>query len=214
MKRAAGTAAALVLMLTMPLLVFGACGGDGDDEGDGQTVERTTCRPATPITPQPSGDLPEGVKEYQSPERAYRVTYPDAWEVEPNGVSVQNIVGDIFYASEAQGDVKPNISVSCETVPVGTTTQEFFDAKSEVIERIVGVRPELERTLTLDGNEGFVVEYPVVKERTPEPVQIDKIEVFFADDLGGWTIALVVPQGMVEQYRALFDDFLSSFDRY
>ncbi|MDI6858261.1 MAG: hypothetical protein QME71_08120 [Dehalococcoidia bacterium] len=211
MKRAAGIAAALALMLIAPLLVFGAC---GDDSDGGQTVERTTCRPATPITPQPSGDLPEGFKEYQSPERAYRAKYPEAWEVEPNGVSVQNIAGDIFYAPEAQGDVKPNISVSCETVPIGTTTQQFFDAKSEVIERIVGVRPGLERTLTLDGKEGFVVEYPVVKERTPEPVQIDKIEVFFADDLGGWTIALVVPQGTLEQYRPLFDDFLTSFDRY
>jgi hypothetical protein len=153
------------------------------------------------------------VAQYQSPERAYLVQYPEDWEVEPNGVSLQNIAGDIFYALAEENEVKPNISVSCETVPVGTTSQEFFDSKVGVIERIVGVRPELERELTVGGREGFLVEYPVVKEQTPEPVKVDKIEVFFADDLGGWTVALVVPEGMVEEYRAVFEEFVDSLDR-
>lgn len=215
MKRIFAVAVPMALIVFAVCLLLAACGG-GDDGGggDGQTVERTTCRPAEPVAPRTPTDLPQGVAEYQSPERAYRARYPNDWQVEPNSVAVQNIAGDIFYSPDLQGEVKPNISVSCETVPTGTTSQVFFDSKAGVIERIVGVSPELKRTLTVDGNEGFLVEYPVRKEQTPEPVSVDKIEVFFADDLGGWTIALVAPEGMVEQYRAVFDDFVSSFDRF
>jgi hypothetical protein len=212
MKRIFAVAAPAALAVLAASLLFAACGGNDGDDGDGQTVERTTCQPAEPVTPHTPADLPQGVAEYQSPERGYLVRYPDDWAVEPNGVAVQNIAGDVFYALTGEDEVKPNISVSCETIPVGTTSQAFFDSKAGVVERIVGIRPEVKRTLTVDGKEGFLVEYPVRKERTPEPLQIDKVEVYFADDLGGWTIALVVPEGMVEQYRAIFDDFVSNFD--
>lgn len=202
----------LVALISLPLV---ACGGGSKKEGTPETPAttdepRTTCKPAEPVVLTPPSDLPQGLIEYQSPDRGYRVRYPSDWQVKPNTIAVQNIAGDSFFSSAPAGDVKPNISISCETLPIGTTSQQYADAKRDVVLRLIGKLPDIEKTLTVDGKEAFSVKYAFEVNKTPQPVTVEKIEVYFADDLGGWTVGLTAPQGTIETYRSVFDAFVQS----
>ncbi len=196
-----------VCILAAALLLATACGGGEDEEG----IPRTTCKPAQPVVFSTPTDLPEGLAEYGSPERGYRVRYPSDWISQPNQLSLYNIGGDAFISSEPGEQIKPNLSASCETLPVGTTSKEFLDSKLYVLETLRGERPQITEELEVDGKEAFAIEYTIRREDTPEPLTAEKIEVLFADELGGWTLALAVPEGMLETYRPIFDDFVASF---
>jgi hypothetical protein len=204
-------ASAFLVALISLLLV--ACGGGGKEEETPTPTDipRTTCKPAEPVVLSTPTDLPQGLIEYQSPDRGYRVRYPSDWTVQPNTIAVQNITGDSFFSAAPAGDVKPNISISCETLPIGTTSQQYADAKRDVVLRLLGKLPDIEKTLTVEGKEAFSVKYAMEVGKTPEPVTVEKIEVFFTDDLGGWTIALTAPEGTIETYRTVFDAFVQSF---
>src|SRR4030043_340109 len=142
----------LVAIIALPLV---ACDGNGNGGGSPEPTSgpRTKGKPAEPITPSTPTDLPPGVSEYQSPERGYSVRYPSDWEAQPNRISLGNMAGDVFFSTTAEGDVKPNLSVSCETLPVGTTSEEFLDTKLAVLEALRGQPPSVEATLTGDGKE-------------------------------------------------------------
>ena len=194
-----------------------ACGGGGgDDEETTPTpadVARTTCKPAEPVVPRTPTDLPPEFAEYQSPERGYSVRYPGDWRAKPNVIALQNINGDAFFAPSSATKITPNFSVACEAVPIGTTSQEYADAKRSVVLRVVGKLPDVEKTLTVDGTEAFSVKYALESVQNNESLKLEKVEVFFADDLGGWVIALTAPEGTSETYRAAFDAFVQSYQR-
>jgi hypothetical protein len=197
--------------LLLWLLAFQGDGG-GDDENPTPTgVPRTTCKPAEEVIAATPADLPAGMAQYTSPERGYSVRYPSDWSAQPNTIAVQNMAGDAFFTTGTATQVKPNLAVACETIPIGTTSQQFVDAKLEVLQQVLGQRPEIEDTLTVNGREASQVSYSIEKVQTPEPLKVQKIEVFFADDLGGWTIALTVPQGEIDTYLAVFEAFVQSF---
>jgi hypothetical protein len=201
---------ASLFILALVSLLPVACGGD-DESPTPTNVPRTTCKPAEAVVAATPTDLPAGMAEYQSPERGYSVRYPNDWTAQPNTIAVQNMAGDAFFTTGATTQVKPNLSVACETIPIGTTSQQFVDAKLGVLQQVLGQQPQVEKTLTVDGREASQVKYGIEKVQTPEPLKVQKIEVFFADDLGGWTIALTVPQGAIDTYRAVFDAFVQSF---
>jgi hypothetical protein len=196
----------LVAVIALPLV---ACGGGGSPEPT--SVPYTKCKPAEPVVPSTPTDLPPGVSEYQSPERGYSVRYPSDWTVEANRISLATMAGDVFFSASAEGEVKPNLSVSCEMLRVGTTSEQFLDTKLGVIEALRGQRPSVEETVTVDGKEASLVRYKVTTAQTPEPLTVDKIDIFFADDLGGWTLTLVAPEGMIDTYRPVLDAFVASF---
>jgi len=202
----------LVALISLALV---ACDG-GDKGGGGETpaptdLPRTTCKPAQPVVLSTPTDLPAGMAEYQSPVRGYRVRLPSDWKVQPNAIAVQNIAGDAFFTTAPSGKVKPNLAVSCETIPIGSTSGDFIDAKRQVILSMLGKLPDIEKTLTVDGNEAASIKYQFQQQTTPDPIKIEKVEVFFANDLGGWTIGLTVPQGTIDTYRSIFDAFVESF---
>ena len=197
----------------IPLLLI-ACGDGGNDNPPTSTDgPRTTCKPAETVVPSTPGALPQGLAEYQSPERGYRVEYPSDWGVKPNAVAVGNISGDAFFTGDATGKINPNVSVTCETVPIGTTSGDFIDAKRSVILNLIGKLPDIEKTLTVNGIEAASVKYDLQARQTPEPITMDKVEVYFADDMGGWTIAFTTPKGAIDTYRAAFDSLVQSYHR-
>jgi hypothetical protein len=208
----------LVALISLLPVACGSGGGNGGGNGGGgeetpalTDVPRTTCKPVEPVVLSTPTDLPPGVAEYQSPERGYRVRYPSDWEVQPNQIAAHNIAGDVFFSPTAIGEIKPNISVSCETIPVGTTSQQFLDTKLAVMGTLYGVSPSVEATLTVDGKDASLVRYRFTRERTPEPLTVDKVDVLFADDLGGWTLTLVAPEGATDTYAPALDAFVKSF---
>ena len=200
----------LLALISLPLV---ACGGGKEEPPTPTDLPQTTCKPAEPVVLSTPTDLPQGLAEYQSPERGYRVRYPSDWEVQPNQIAVGNIAGDVFFSPTAIGEIKPNISVSCETIPLGTTSQQYVDTKLEVMSEIYEQSLSVERTLTVDGKKASMVRYTVTSARTPEPLTVDKVDIIFADDLGGWTLTLVAPEGATETYWSTLDAFVRSFHR-
>jgi len=197
----------LVALISLALV---ACKG-GDKDSTPTDFPRTTCKPAQPVVPSTPSDVPAGLQEYQSPGRGYRIRFPSDWKVQPNAIAVQNIAGDAFFTTAPSGKVKPNLAVSCETIPIGSTSGDFIDAKRQVILRVLGDLPDIEKTLTVDGYEAASIRYQFQQQTTPEPIKIEKVEVFFANDMGGWTIGLTAPQGTIDTYRSIFDAFVESF---
>jgi hypothetical protein len=209
-----------VLFALLPLvsvLSLSACGGSSGGSSDTTPVPtdlaRTTCKAPQAAAPTTPGSLPQGLAEYRSPERGYRVQYPESWSVEANAVGVANITGDAFFTGDTAGKINANVSVTCETVPIGTSSGDFIDAKRTVVQRTVGKLPDIDKMLTVNGSEAASVAYSLQVAQTPEPIAIDKVEVYFADDMGGWTIALTAPKGSIATYRPAFDALVQSYRR-
>jgi hypothetical protein len=208
---------ALVSLGSLVSLSLIACGGGGSSSSDTTVTPtdeaRTTCKPPADATPGTSASVPQGFAEYRSPERGYRVQYPSNWQVKPNAVAFANITGDAFFSGETAGNVNANVSITCETVPVGATSGDFIDAKRGVIQRTIGKLPDIVNMLTVNGSEAASVEYSVQSTQPNQTLTVDKIEVYFADDMGGWTVTLTAPYGTLETYRAAFDIFVRSYAR-
>jgi hypothetical protein len=201
-------------VLTLSLV---ACGGGGGSSSEATAtpadLARTTCKPPANATPGASGNVPAGMAEYRSPERGYRIFYPSDWKAKPNTVAASNIAGDAFFSGDKTGKVTPNVSITCETVPIGTTSGDFIDAKRTVVQRLIGKMPAIEKTMTVNGKEAASVAYSVQAAQTPEPITVDKVDVYFADDMGGWTLTLTAPAGTIETYRSAFDAIVQSYSR-
>ncbi len=106
--------------------------------------------------------------EYQSPERGYSVRYPSDWKAQPNTIAVQNMAGDAFFTTATTTQVKPNLSVACETI---TDRHDITAVRrceaGGTSSRCSGQRPEIEKTLTVDGREAFQVRYSIEKVQDP-----------------------------------------------
>ena len=206
---------ALVTLGSFVSLSLTACGGDssGSTTPAPTDMTRTTCRPPQNAVPGTAIDVPQGLAEYRSPERGYRVAYPADWLVRPNIVGVSNIAGDAFFSNDSTGKVTPNVSVTCETVPIGTTSGDFIDAKRSVILKLIGKLPDIEKMMTVNGDEAASVKYDLQAVQTPETITMEKVEVYFADDMGGWTITLTAPKGAIDTYRPAFDSLVQSYSR-
>jgi hypothetical protein len=208
---------ALVTLGSLVSLSLIACGGGGSSSSDTTVTPtdeaRTTCKPPANAAPGTSASIPQGFAEYRSPERGYRVQYPSNWQVKPNAVAVGNMTGDAFFSGDTTGKINPNIAVTCETVPIGTTSGDFIDAKRAVTQKLIGKLPDIEKTMTVNGDEAASVAYGQQAVQTPEPIMIDKVAVYFADDMGGWTITLTAPPETIDTYRPAFDSLVQSYSR-
>jgi hypothetical protein len=203
----------IVGILALSSVACGGGGGSSDATGSPTHEARTTCKPPANATPGNYDSIPQGMTEYRSPERGYRVLYPADWRAKANTVAVANIAGDVFFSNDTVGTITPNISVTCETVPIGTTSGDFIDSKRTVTQRLTGSLPDIEMTLAVNGQNAASVMYSMRVNSTPEPVTIEKVDVYFADDLGGWTISLTAPADGVDTYRPSFDALVQSYAR-
>jgi hypothetical protein len=194
-----------------------ACGGSGNgDSGNGDSpqgtdVPLTTCKPASPPVFGTPANVPAGNDVYQSTNLGYSVQYPADWRSEPDKASFQNIYGDAFFSPGLLGDVQPNITVTCETIGIGTDTATFADLRRALLQKMLGASPSKGATVQVDGKSAFFWHYKLSAATTPVPEVFEKIEVVFADDRGGWVISLVAPDGKLGDYQPVFDAFLASF---
>jgi len=207
------TTIVLAAFLAVTSLVLLACGGSSGTSSPEDDTARTTCKPDQPPAFSTPADLSADQKEFQSAERGYTARYPADWEAKANQSQIGNAAGDAFFGPSISPSARVNISVFCETVPVGTTSREFTDAKMEVMRRVFGGNPSQGEQLQVDGKDAYLVKY-AIGEQTPSaaaPFNAETVQVMFADERGGWVISLLAPAGELATYRPFFDAFVASF---
>jgi hypothetical protein len=80
-----------------------------------------------------------------------------------------------------------------------------------LLTQLLGSSPDSAASLKVDGKDAFFWHYKITSTKTPQPAVIEKIEVVFADDRGGWVISLVAPEGHLGDYKTALDDVTASF---
>jgi len=214
MKKMAIVPGAILALAGVILVACGASGGTPDG------TALTTCKPDQPPVFSTPANLPADQKQFQSPDRGYTANYPAAWEAKANQASIGNATVDAFLGPTASASVRVNISVICETIPIGATSRQFTDDKIDVMQRVFGGSPSRGEQIQVDGKEAYLVNY-TLEEDTPvpaatpgptrQPLNAETAQVMFADERGGWTISLLTPKGQLSTYRPLFDAFVASF---
>jgi len=214
MKKMAIVSGAFLALTGLILVACGVGGGTSDD------TALTTCKPDEPPVFTTPVNLPADQKQFQSPDRGYTANYPATWEARANQASIGNATVDAFLGPSAGPSIRVNISVTCETIPVGATSRQFTDDKINVMQRVFGGSPSRGEQTLVDGKEAYLITY-VIEEDTPvpaatpgptkQPLEAETVQVMFADERGGWTISLLTPKGQLSTYRPLFDAFVASF---
>jgi hypothetical protein len=194
----------LATILAPLVLALAACGGGGGNEG--------AATPQTTEQPGPTGTatLADGFtitgNLAESQVKGYQVRFPETWTPTPNFASAPNISIDAFFAPDVVQGIQPNIGVTCEQLPEGTTLKEYSDAKINIVKKVAQVEPEVS-SRQVAGEEALVSSYK--REKADPP--LEKTEVFFIGKKCGWDISLTVPLGQATDYHVLFDQFLDSF---
>lgn len=81
-----------------------------------------------------------------------------------------------------------------------------------MLTQLLGTAPDSAASVKVDGKDAYFWHYKLGTSGTPQPTaMIDKIEVLFADDRGGWLISLVAPEGHLGDYKSALDNVLGSF---
>jgi hypothetical protein len=198
------------LLLGVVALLAIACGSGGNSPQN-TDVPLTTCKPASsPVFAPPIG-VPADQQVYQSSELGYSILYPADWQAKPGQANYQNVYGDTFFAPGFLGEVLPNVTITCETIPAGSDTNAYADYRRAVLQQLLGTSPDSAASLKVDGKDAFFWHYKITSTKTPQPAVIEKIEVLFADDRGGWMISLVAPEGHLGDYKTALDDVTASF---
>jgi hypothetical protein len=194
---------------TLAILSLGlaACGGGGDG---GEVAEPTAAGTAEAPSPAPvptlattptiTGNL------FEFPERGYSVEFPEGWTPEPNFLPGPDFSVDAFFSPDEVRGIQPNISVTCETVPEGTTLQQYFDGKNDVTRQVTHLEPDV-RSREVGGLAAMVSHYARADSNPP----LEKSEAVFISDRCGWSIAMTVPLGGDTEYADVFEAFLDSF---
>jgi len=190
-----------------------ACGGGSSGGGstEGTATPLTTCKPASaPVFGTPI--VGAGEQIYESTDLGYSVVYPDTWKAAPQLANYQNIFGDTFFSPDTSGDVQPNITITCETIPVGGDTSAYVDYRRAVLQQLLEASPDSAASVTVDGKDAIFWHYKIGSNKTSSV--IDKIEVLFADGRGGWMISLIAPEGHLSDYKPVLDAALASFHEH
>lgn len=184
-----------------------ACGG-GKEPATPTSPPPGTPQPTTVLqgTPQPTPVIVDG--QLESPALGYSVHIPEGWNASPNYLPGPGFSVDAFFAPDTIAGVQPNISVTCDQVPAGTTLtlKEYSDAKLQVARDVAQVEPDVSSG-KVGGQEAVVSRY---KREKLQPA-LEKTDVIFVSPKCGWTIALTVPLGHGSDYENLFNEFLNSF---
>jgi len=182
----------IVLGLLAVALLAASCGND--EEGP---KVLPTLPPGTPAITDSHFDFPA---------RGYSVEIPDGWTPDANYISGPEFATDAFFAPQAVGEVKPNISVTCAVVEAGITTDNYAQGKLELIRGLAKSEPNVS-SRQVAGLSALAVEY----QPQVSGVEVEKIDIIFVRGPCGWTITLTAPGGRLEEYRDIFESFLASY---
>ena len=204
----------LAALMAGATVLLAACGGDNEAPPspspaattapaatpEGTPLSRLPGLPTPATTPVISGSL------FEYPERGYSVRFPEGWTPEPNLLAQPEIATDVFFGPQ-EGEVRPNISVTCQPLPEGTTTEKYFEDKMALVDGQAGSKVEAQPA-EVSGVEARRAVYSLSAQGSPT---IEKVEVFFLNDRCGWSIALVTPLDRRAAFEAVLDQFLASF---
>ena len=185
-----------------------ACGDGGKEPATSTSPPPGTPQPTAVLqgTPRPTPIIVDG--RLESPAMGYSVHIPEGWNAFPSYLPGPGFSIDAFFAPDLVEGVQPNIAVTCDQIPEGTTLtlKEYSDAKLQVARGVAQVEPDVSSG-EVGGQEAVVARY---KREKLEPA-VEKTDVFFVTPKCGWTIALTVPLGHGSDYQGLFEEFLGSF---
>lgn len=194
----------LAIILTFLGLGLVACGGGGGDEE--AATPGATAPPTSPAAATPGEGFTISDSLFESEDLGYRVQFPEGWTPRPDFVPAATFSTDAFFAPDVIEEVQPNIAVTCDQLPEGTTLEEYFEVKMEIVRQNVGVEPEV-GTRELAGEEARTSRYR--REEVEPP--LEKAEAFFLTERCGWNISLTAPLGRADEYEDVFEEFLDSF---
>ncbi len=200
----------LAAILSIVSIGLASCGGGGEG---GQVAEPGTAEPgateqatvaASPTIVLGTPTITDNLFEFK--EKGYSVRFPEGWTPEPNFLPAPGFSVDAFFAPDEIGGIRPNIAVTCQTLPEGVTLKEYFDGKLDIVRQVTLLEPEVS-SRKVSGQDALVSHYE--REETDQPLQ--KTEVVFINERCGWSIALTVPLSAPTDYQDVFNEFLDSF---
>jgi hypothetical protein len=216
----------LVALLVLLPLSLTACGGGGEEAAQptaagqptsaaaptpmGTAAPAGTPTPAsTPaITPTPMSTPTIIGNLFEFKDRGYSVRFPEGWTPVGNYLPGPGFSVDAFFAPQDQtvADVQPNIAVTCETLPKGMSTKDYFDREVLIVKQVTKIDPETS-SREVSGQEALQLRF--TRENIKGP--LEKTEVMFVTDKCGWNISMTVPFSSRESYHEPFEEFVNSF---
>ena len=157
--------------------------------------------------PKQSEDLLNSVNEYHSSVRGYSIVFPNDWTENPSRIQLGDVSTDVFYALNAseEAGVAPTLSITSESVPPGTTAQDYLKSRLSFLDSVQTEVSE-PRPVEVDGARAYLVDYKGYSKKYP----LEATSVVLVKDGQGWEFAFTVPAGQRSQYRPLLAFVLRS----
>jgi hypothetical protein len=193
----------LATMVVLLALGLAACGGGGAGEPT----------PGAAETPAPTAEGTAGAEGYtitdslfESQKNGYQARFPEGWTPRPDLVTTPGLTVDAFFGANEVEGVQPNVAVTCEELAEGTTLEDYFNGKMDIVKRVAKVEPEVS-SRDVAGEKAMVAYYR--REQVEAP--FEKTEVYLINERCGWDISLTVPLNHGAEYQGPFEEFLDSF---
>lgn len=218
--RARTTLPVLAALLAAAALAVAGCGGDSGGSGgspaSGATAETALPSPV-PVQTTPFPTPVVAGQAYRFTAKGYAVQAPDGWNASPNhffDALNARFPTDAFFFPETTNGVQTNITVAClKPRDDQATTDQFRDGWSAFLGQLTGASPTA-RATTLGGQPAFAFDYSQkLTEQTGSQTatNVDKTDVVAVQGGCRWLVTYLAPQGSADQYRAVFDGFMASF---
>jgi hypothetical protein len=180
--------------LFLAAFVFGGGGG-------------SRSRPLAEDLPQQAEDLLDSINEYRSSVKGYSIRFPGDWTENPSKIDLGDASTDVFFALKASGKagVAPTLSITSESVPPGTTAQDYLRYRLSFLDSVQAEVSE-PRPVEVDGARAYLIDYKGYSQKYP----LEATSVVLVKDGQGWEFTFAVPAGQRTEYRPLLAFVLRS----
>jgi len=164
-------------------------------------------RPATERLPQWTDGALDDPSEYHSSVKGYTIRFPKDWTHDPASIDVGETSTDVFYALDSgqEAGVAPTLSITSESLPPGTTSDDYLAAQLSFLD---SARTEVSKPepVDIDGVPAYLIDYEGFSHTYP----VEVTTVVLVKGEQGWELTFAVPEGQRSQYRPLLAAVLSS----